>query len=60
MSNIININDKNKSYEITPIEKISLQKESSKQEWAKKTLISVKINTFFIVILVILSVETLF
>jgi acetylglutamate kinase len=36
MSNIININDKNKSCEITPIEKISLQKESSKQEWAKK------------------------
>ena len=36
MTNIININDKNKSYEITPIEKISLQKEGSKQDWIKK------------------------
>ena len=32
MTNIININDKNKSCEITPIEKISLQKESNQQD----------------------------
>ena len=36
MTNVININDKNKSSEITPIEKISLQKESTQQDWAKK------------------------
>ena len=36
MTNIININGKNTSCEITPMEKISLQKENNQQEWKKK------------------------
>jgi len=36
MTNIININDANRSQEITPIDKISLQKDNIQQDWAKK------------------------
>ncbi|NBX53072.1 MAG: acetylglutamate kinase [Proteobacteria bacterium] len=36
MTNIININDPNRSQDITPIDKISLQKDNIQQNWVKK------------------------
>jgi acetylglutamate kinase len=36
MTNIIDINNNKKEGDVTPLDKISLQKEKSRQEWAKK------------------------